>query len=219
MNNTRLQELIKESVNGFLREIDIASEVATLEAKITEANKAIEDRTKKLEQAEQLRESDLINEKKVKQLEKEIQALEKYKTKQESLLEKKRSKNKTEDEAPVDVEVEMPVKEEEEVSEEANITEEAPIDEAPVEEDIFSEMMDEETGELNESFLNMQKMAGLITEAQIDEAKKKAADKKKDKKDDKKKKDDKEEDNGLTAKQKKLPKGMQAAILKRKKKA
>jgi len=207
MNQSELQQIIKESVNGFLREIDIASEVATLEAKINEATKAIDDRKKKLEQAEQLRESDLINEKKVKQLEKEVQALEKYKTKQESLLEKKKSKNGSKD-APVDIE--------------ANVNEEADIDmEADMDEDLFAEMMDDETGELNESFLYMQKTAGLITEAQIDKAKKKAANKKKKgvKKDDKKKdakKKDAEEDNGLTAAQKKLPKGMQAAILKRK---
>jgi len=207
MNQSELQQIIKESVNGFLREIDIASEVATLEAKINEATKAIDDRKKKLEQAEQLRESDLINEKKVKQLEKEVQALEKYKTKQESLLEKKKSKNGSKD-APVDIE--------------ANVNEEADIDmEADMDEDLFAEMMDDETGELNESFLYMQKTAGLITEAQIDKAKKKAANKKKKgvKKDDKKKdakKKDAEEDNGLTAAQKKLPKGMQVAILKRK---
>lgn len=211
MNQSELQQIIKESVNGFLREIDIASEVATLEAKINEATKAIDDRKKKLEQAEQLRESDLINEKKVKQLEKEVQALEKYKVKQESLLEKKKSKNGSKD-APVDIEAN--VNEEADIDMEADITEEAPMDE-----DIFAEMMDDETGELNESFLYMQKTAGLITEAQIDKAKKKAADKKKKgvKKDDKKKDTKKtEEDNGLTAAQKKLPKGMQAAILKRK---
>jgi hypothetical protein len=94
MKTTTLRELIRESIQGYIREIDMVSEVAAIESKIAEAKKAMEERNSKLAEAEKLNESGLIDEKKVKQLQKEVALLEKYASKQEALLEKKKAKMK-----------------------------------------------------------------------------------------------------------------------------
>jgi hypothetical protein len=94
MKTTTLRELIRESIQGYIREIDMVSEVAAIESKIAEAKKAMDERQAKLDEAEKLNESGLIDEKKVKQLQKEVALLEKYASKQEALLEKKKAKMK-----------------------------------------------------------------------------------------------------------------------------
>jgi hypothetical protein len=97
MKTTTLRELIRESIQGYIREIDMVSEVAAIESKIAEAKKAMDERQAKLDEAEKLNESGLIDEKKVKQLQKEVALLEKYASKQEALLEKKKAKMKGKD--------------------------------------------------------------------------------------------------------------------------
>jgi hypothetical protein len=92
MKTTTLRELIRESIQGYIREIDMVSEVAAIESKIAEAKKAMEERNSKLAEAEKLNESGLIDEKKVKQLQKEVALLEKYASKQEAALEKAKAK-------------------------------------------------------------------------------------------------------------------------------
>jgi hypothetical protein len=94
MKATTLRELIRESIQGYIREIDMVSEVAAIESKIAEAKNAIEERNAKLNDAEKLNESGLIDEKKVKKLRQEVALLEKYASKQEALLEKKKAKTK-----------------------------------------------------------------------------------------------------------------------------
>jgi hypothetical protein len=92
MKTTTLRELIRESIQGYIREIDMVSEVAAIESKIAEAKRAIEERKSKLAEAEKLNESGLIDERKVKAFTKEVALLEKYAAKQEALLEKKKAK-------------------------------------------------------------------------------------------------------------------------------
>lgn len=94
MKTTILRELIRESIQGYIREIDMVSEVAAIESKIAEAKNAIEERNNKLSKADELNESGLIDEKIVKKLQKEVALLEKYAAKQEALLEKKKAKMK-----------------------------------------------------------------------------------------------------------------------------
>lgn len=94
MKTTTLRELIRESIQGYIREIDMVSEIAAIESKIAEAQNAIEERKAKLTKADELNESGLIDEKIVKKVKDEVAKLEKYKAKQEALLEKKKAKNK-----------------------------------------------------------------------------------------------------------------------------
>jgi hypothetical protein len=94
MKTTTLRELIRESIQAHIREIDMVSEIAAIESKIAEAKNAIEERKSKLTKADELNESGLIDEKIVKKIQKEVALLEKYASKQEALLEKKKAKTK-----------------------------------------------------------------------------------------------------------------------------
>jgi hypothetical protein len=166
MKTTTLRELIRESIQGYIREIDMVSEVAAIESKIAEAKKAMEERNSKLAEAEKLNESGLIDEKKVKQLQKEVALLEKYTSKQEALLEKKKAKMKGKSkEVDDDMITEEPVEEVDGLEEMGYVEEEDTMEEAKEEE--MKEGEEEKMEEtLNESFLRMQKLAGLITETQ-----------------------------------------------------
>ena len=148
MKNSNLRQIIRESIQEYIREIDGVAEIAALEAKKAKTEEAIEER-KSLMNMDGLEEAHrkMIDKNKVKELEKEIKHLEKSLTKYEKQLEKMKSKGKKSEE---------PVEEKEMVDE---MTSEV---ETRVEEN-----MTEETEEsLNESFLYMQKLAGIITEAQ-----------------------------------------------------
>ena len=162
MKTTTLRELISESIQGYIREIDMVSEIAAIESKIAEAGRAMEERNNKLAEAEKLNESGLIDEKKVKQLQKEVALLEKYKAKQEALLEKKKAKNKGKGK---EVDDEMIT---EEPMEEIDGLEEMYYEEGDSMEEGKEEMKEES---LNESFLRMQKLAGVITETQYNNKK------------------------------------------------
>jgi hypothetical protein len=166
MKTTTLRELIRESIQGYIREIDMVSEVAAIESKIAEAKKAMEERNSKLAEAEKLNESGLIDEKKVKQLQKEVALLEKYTSKQEALLEKKKAKMKGKSkEIDDEMITEEPMEEVDGLEEMDYMGEEDTMEEAKEEE--MKEGEEEKMEEtLNESFLRMQKLAGLITETQ-----------------------------------------------------
>jgi hypothetical protein len=154
MKATTLRELIRESIQGYIREIDMVSEVAAIESKIAEAKKAMDERQAKLDEAEKLNESGLIDEKKVKQLQKEVALLEKYASKQEALLEKKKAKMKGKNkEVDDDMITEEPME-----MEEVDGLEEIDYKDDSMEE--AKEEMEEEY--LNESFIRMQKLAGII---------------------------------------------------------
>ena len=145
MENSNLRQIIRESIQKYIREIDEAGNVAALEAKMEKTKEAIEKR-KSLMNMEGLEEAhrEMVDKNKVKELEKEIKHLEKSLTKYEKQLEKMKSKGKKSEE---------PVEEKEMVDE---MTSEV---EAGVEENIT-----EETEEVNEQFLHMQKIAGVISE-------------------------------------------------------
>ena len=166
--NTNLRDLIKESIQGYIREIDMVSEIAAVESKINETTKAIEERNGKLDEAERLNESGLIDEKKVKQFQKEVALLEKYKAKQEALLEKLKAKKAKHDEKNGKT-----IKSDDVIDETADMTDETmdmtdetmDLDETS---DVSLEEGEElEETEINESFNRMQKLAGIkvITES------------------------------------------------------
>ena len=158
MNSTSLRQLIKESIQEYIREVETSGNVAAQEAKIRACDEAIALREKKLNM-EGLDEAyhDMIDEAKKKNLEKEIKELQKYKKKAEKILEKMKSKAGKEDEK--------------ENVEEEGVIDEVAIDEmdpeaGPQLEEAKKKKKKEEKELMNESFLYMQKLAGVITEAE-----------------------------------------------------
>ena len=151
----KLRSIIKESIQDYIKEIDSAGTTAMYEAKMKACDEAIEKRMKKIEMAESLEEMQgMFDESKMKDLKTEIKALEKQKAKYGKMLEKLNKGKEVVTEEPM---------------------EEAPVDEA----DITAEMTDDTMTEgkkkkdkkdkkemMNESFLKMQKLAGIITEAE-----------------------------------------------------
>jgi hypothetical protein len=144
MRSTELRQLIRESINEYIREIDAAGDKAALEAKMAKTQEAIEARTKKIEMSETLEEmKDMVDPVKIKTLKSEIKSLEKTLNKYKKQLDKVEGKASAKKEKPEDKEV---------------VTEEEPTNEMDMEMDM------EEPAPLNESFLRMQKLAGIITE-------------------------------------------------------
>ena len=189
MNNPKLIQLIRESINEYIREIDHAGEEAAVSAKIAKIGEAIESREKKMNM-EGIDEAyhDMIDKSKMKELSGEVKALKKSLAKYEKQLEK--LKNKGEKVTKVE-----DTEEKEEIIDEVSIDENEGMeyegmgmemgderfdaDGTPNEEgmydaegnrisfaDIDKAMYDGEAEYMNESFLHMQKLAGVITEAQ-----------------------------------------------------
>ena len=195
MKSTELRQLIRESINEYIREIDEAGNVAALEAKMNKTQEAIELREKKMNM-DGLDEAyhDMLDKGKMKELSNEVKALKKSLSKYEKQLEKLKNKGaKTEK------------TEEKEIVDEVNIDETFPESGSQLEENMgdYDSMSDRElmdyaeqegmedmvvldgegglanreeiiaalsegvnANQINESFLHMQKLAGLITEAQ-----------------------------------------------------
>ena len=144
MKLENLRSLIRESVQEYIKEIDQAANEAAMDARITKCEEAINMRESKLEKLRTLEEvSDVLDEAKVKNIEKEINELKKAKAKFEKQKEKMLNKGKKK-EVVADTETEAAV-------EEADVTAEMDMNEEAVEEVA-----------INESFLKMQKIAGLI---------------------------------------------------------
>ena len=156
----KIRSIIRESIQDYIKEIDSAGTTAMYEAKMKACDEAIEKRMKKIEMAESLEEMQgMFDESKMKDLKTEIKALEKQKDKYGKMLEKLNKGKEVVTEEPI---------------------EETPVDEA----DITAEMTDDTMTEgkkkdkknekemMNESFLKMQKLAGVITEAQYNQKKK-----------------------------------------------
>jgi hypothetical protein len=194
MNNSKLIQLIRESINDYIREIDHAGEEAAVSAKIAKIGEAIESRENKINM-EGIDEAyhDMIDKSKMKELSGEVKALKKSLAKYEKQLEKLKNKgNKTEkvedteekeivDEVAIDENEGM---EYEGVSESLTPEEEEELD--AIEDEIRYAFNSDSTGNpkmkerydylkskrdemgetMNESFLHMQKLAGVITEAQ-----------------------------------------------------
>jgi hypothetical protein len=155
MNKTeKLRSIIRESIQEYIKEIDSAGTTAMYEAKMKACDEAIEKRMKKIEMAESLEEMQgMFDESKMKDLKTEIKALEKQKTKYGKMLEKLNKGKEVVTEEPME---ETPV-------DEADITAEMTDDtmtEGKKKKDKKEDKKDKEM--MNESFLKMQKLAGLI---------------------------------------------------------
>jgi hypothetical protein len=149
MQVEKLRSLIRESIQDYIKEIDQAANEAAMDARINKCEEAIQMRETKLNNLKNLEEAaDMLDEAKVKMMEKEITELKKAKAKFEKQKEKMANKGKK--------------KEEKEVTTDAKIDEEAAVDEADVtaEMEMKDEGMHEEA--LNESFIRMQRIAGII---------------------------------------------------------
>jgi len=168
MEINRLRSIIRESINNNLKEIEDVAENAAMEAKLNAYTEAIDKVNKKIEMAESLEEmQELVDPTKLNELKKHLKTLEKSKEKLEKVKAKKnKGKEVVTDEPVEDAEVEEgagPGSTNYNMGDDAaniNYEEGGDVD--------FS--TDEENA-LNESFLKMQKLAGVITEAQYNSKK------------------------------------------------
>ena len=103
---TQLRQLIRESIQEYIREVETSGNIAAQEAKIRACEEAITLREKKANM-EGLDEAyhDMMDSTKINEIKKEIKELQKYKSKAEKVLDKmktkaegKRSVKPTEDE-------------------------------------------------------------------------------------------------------------------------
>jgi hypothetical protein len=187
---SKLRQLIRESITEYIREIDEAGNMAALEAKMSKTQEAI-DKRKKMAAMEGIDEAyhEMLDKGKMKEITSEIKVLEKSLTKYEKMLEKLKSKAdktpKVEEEKEIVDEVAVDLDENEEMEYEGMEKEEERFDAdgTPNEEGMYDaegnrvsfadiDKVDYEMN-MNESFLHMQKLAGVITEAQY-KAKRKA---------------------------------------------
>jgi NADPH-dependent curcumin reductase CurA len=161
MNTEKIRSIIRESIQEYIKEIDSAGTTAMYEAKMKACDEAIEKRMKKIEMAESLEEMQgMFDESKMKDLKTEIKVLEKQKAKYGKMLEKLNKGKEVVTEEPTEEAMEAPV-------EEADITAEM-TDDTMTEGKKKKDKKDEKET-MNESFLKMQKLAGVITEAQMRE--------------------------------------------------
>jgi len=157
MEINRLRSIIRESISNNLKEIEDVAENAAMEAKLNAYTEAIDKVNKKIEMAESLEEmQELVDPTKLNELKKHLKTLEKSKEKLEKV---KAKKNKGKE-----------------------VVTDEPMDESAVEEGDAMDSMEnaivpemdytmEEEKAINESFLKMQKLAGVITEAQYNQKK------------------------------------------------
>ena len=143
MKLENLRSLIRESINEYIKEIDDQGTGAMYEAKKAACEEAIrkrEDKLRSIDENEELKE--MVDGAKLKEIQREINELKKYHKKLEKLQGKHASKGKKKE-----------------------VTTDAPSGEAPLDEnDVTAEMdlEDSTEGALNESFVRMQKIAGII---------------------------------------------------------
>jgi hypothetical protein len=149
----KIRSIIRESIQEYIKEIDGAAEDAAMEARIAKCEEAIQMREAKLGAISESDHKDLMDEGKIKGLENEIKELKKAKAKFEKAKEKKANKKAGKDKKD-------------------EVVTDAKVEEAPVDETDVMEKMDVTDEALNESFLKMQKLAGVITEAQYNQKKK-----------------------------------------------
>lgn len=158
MNSISLRQLIRESINEYIREIDQAGETAAVEAKIAKIGEAITLREKKMNM-EGIDEAyhDMIDKGKMKELSSEIKALKKSLAKYEKTLAKLKNKG------------EKVVKAEE--VEEKEIVDEVSIDEMTNDPESGPQLEEDETNEEISIYemLYMQKRAGIISEREYNE--------------------------------------------------
>jgi hypothetical protein len=191
MQIEKLRSLIRESVKDHIKEIEAVAEAAAMEARLAEYDKAIETCENKITSAENLEEiKDLVDEGKINELRKKLKDLKKTKEK----LEKAKAKKNKGKEVTTDAETDNVDEAKEQTfsvnnlepgekhrpfkklrREEPGTNRTAPSNQTDNEEDepfnqgkTKNQPMDET---INESFLKMQKLAGLITETQYNQKK------------------------------------------------
>jgi hypothetical protein len=159
MNITKLRGLIQESIQEYLKDIDEAGNRAAVEAKMAKIDEAIKSREDKISRAEALTEDEemkeMVNTGKISSLKKEIKLFEKAKSKYQKQLDKMDGKKEPKKE----------IDEFTDLSQDGKGLGIGPI----VPPDDFDKPKKEN---MNESFLKMQKLAGVITEAQYNQKKK-----------------------------------------------
>ena len=104
MNNIQLTQLIRESIQEYIRNIDEAGENAALEAKMGKTEEAITLREKKINM-EGIDETyhDMIDKRKMKELASEVKALKKSLARYEKQLAKLKSKGEKAEETPEEI--------------------------------------------------------------------------------------------------------------------
>ena len=191
-----LKQLITESVNEYLREIEEAGNENAVIEKMKSCEEAIAVRERKIKM-DGIEEAmhDMIDPKKIKELQKEVKVIEKTLKKYQKQLEKLKSKNKhvgaedtedsteepeeiidegMEDISPDDLSLDMNNNDDEErydgdgtPNEDGDFDSEGnPISSKAIDQAMHRGESDRDNMYLNESFLHMQKLAGVITEAQ-----------------------------------------------------
>ena len=159
MKSTELRQLIRESINEYIREIDEAGTKAGLQAKIEATEGAISKR-EKMANMEGIDEAyhEMLDKGKMKEIGNEVKALKKSLDKLKKQLDKLNSKGTKTEKA-----------EDKEIVDEVEIDETFPESGAQLEEEDMDEM------DIYES-LHMQKLAGIISETEynvrVEEAKK-----------------------------------------------
>jgi len=177
-----LKQLIRESINEYIKAIDEAGHKAGMEARMAATQEAI-DKRKKMTALDELDEDmkGMIDEKKVKDINAEVKALEKSLAKLQKQLDKLTSKaNKGEkaEETPEEIIDEISLGEnegEERYDEEGNVDPNGMYDAGANYIGAADTAMDKaeyDKDTMNESFLYMQKLAGVITEGQYKSKKK-----------------------------------------------
>jgi len=170
MQIEKLRSLIREAVDTQLKEIEAVAEAAAMEARLAEYDKAIKTCESKIQAAENLEEvKDLMDEGKVNELKKKLKSLTKAKEKLEKAKAKKNKGKEVTTDAETDKEETV---EEGPYSQNNNMgddIENANVDETYTMDEMENDSMKEEA--LNESFLKMQKLAGIITETQYSQKK------------------------------------------------
>ena len=164
MEINKLRSIIKEAVSAYnLKEIEEAAETAAMDAKLEAYDKAIQACEAKIETAENLEEiQELIEPAKLNELKKHLKNLQKSKEKLEKVKAKKNKGKEVVTDEPI-----------EDTVDEGSYYNEAESDDAAhinaLENDMEDDARNNES--LNESFLKMQKLAGVITEAQYNKKK------------------------------------------------
>lgn len=163
MEINKLRSIIKEAVKEVhLKEIEAVAENAAMEARLAEYDKAIKACEDKIATAENLEEiQEFIDENKINEVRKRLKNLKKEKEKIEKAKAKKNNGKKVVTDEPT----------EEPAVEEGNYYNEAESDDAAhidaLEKDMEDDARNNES--LNEAFLKMQKLAGVITESQYNQ--------------------------------------------------
>lgn len=153
MEINKLRSIIKEAVSAYnLKEIEEAAENAAMDAKLEAYDKAIQACEAKIQTAENLEEiQELIEPAKLNELKKHLKNLQKSKEKLEKVKAKKNKGKEVVTDEPV---------EEAEIEEVDNWNAEE-VDDPWNAGQTKHQPMDEEVA-LNESFIKMQKIAGII---------------------------------------------------------